>query len=156
MGAHHIINHREDMADQIAALGFESVDHIILLAAPDTHFPTAARIIAPFGAIGCIVPFDNPPDLNLIMRKSVSFHWEFMFARPAMSGAAPERQGDILRLASGFVQSGRLRRTLTRTLSPISGATLRTAHQLIESGQTIGKIAKTANFTNQENNNDQS
>jgi zinc-binding alcohol dehydrogenase family protein len=145
MGAHHVINHREDMADAISALGFESVDHIILLCASDTHFPTAARIIAPFGAIGCIVPFDNPPDLNLIMRKSVSFHWEFMFARPAMSGAAPVRQGKILGLASDLVQSGRLRSTLTRTLSPLSGATLRTAHKLIESGQTIGKIAITAN-----------
>lgn len=156
MGAHHVINHREDMADQIASLELERVDHIILLAAPDTHFPTAARIIAPFGAIGCIVPFDKPPDLNLIMRKSVSFHWEFMFARPAMSGAAPARHGEILRVASDLVQSGRLRSTLTRTLSPLSGATIHTAHQLIESGQTIGKIAISANSTNQENNNDQS
>ncbi len=152
MGAHHVVSHREDMADQLAALGFESVDHVILLAAPDTHFPTAARIVAPFGAIGCIVPFDSPPDLNLIMRKSVSFHWEFMFARPAMLGAAPERQGEILRLACDLVQSGRLRSTLTHTLSSLSAATLREAHRLIESGQTIGKIAITANSANQENN----
>ncbi len=155
MGAHHVLDHRKDMADQIAALGFESVDHIILLSAPDMHFPTAARIIAPFGAIGCIVPFDNPPDLNLIMRKSVSFHWEFMFARPAMSGGAPALQGEILRAASDLVQSERLRSTLTRTLSPLSGATVRTAHQLIESGQTIGKIAITANSAYQENENDE-
>ncbi|MDA9865400.1 zinc-binding alcohol dehydrogenase family protein [bacterium] len=154
MGAHHVINHRENMAGQIGALGLESVDHIVLLAAPDTHFPTAARIVAPFGAIGCIVPFDSPPDLNLIMRKSVSFHWEFMFARPAMSGAAQTRQGEILQLASDLVQSGRLRSTLAQTLSPLSGATVRTAHQLIESGQTIGKIAITAKSTHQENNND--
>lgn len=156
MGAHHVIDHSANMAAQLAQLGIETVDHIVLLAAPDMHFPIVAGIVAPFGAVGCIVPFDSPPDMNLLMGKSVSFHWEFMFARPRLPGAASARQGEILRTASDLVQSGRLRSTLTRTFSPLSSRTVRTAHQLIESGQTIGKTAISTNPTNLENENDQS
>ncbi|KMK64531.1 zinc-binding alcohol dehydrogenase family protein [Puniceibacterium sp. IMCC21224] len=154
MGAHHVLDHRADMAAQLDQLGIETVDQIVLLAAPDKHFPTAAGIVAPFGAIGCIVPFDNPPDMNLLMGKSASFHWEFMFARPRLGGEKSARQGEILTTATDLVQSGRLRSTLARTLSPLSSETVRTAHELIESGQTIGKIAITKNLINQENKND--
>ncbi len=82
LGAHAVIDHFSDMAAQLASLGRASPDLILLLNDPDRHYPALAEILAPQGKICSIVPFEQPPDMNLIMRKSASFMWEFMFTKP--------------------------------------------------------------------------
>ena len=42
--------------------------------------------------------------------------------------------------AAALVDAGRVRSTLTRSLSPISAESLREAHCMLESGQAVGKI----------------
>jgi NADPH:quinone reductase-like Zn-dependent oxidoreductase len=49
-------------------------------------------------------------------------------------------QHNILTTISEMVDSGKLRSTHTETLGKINAENLRRAHQLIESGRTVGKI----------------
>jgi zinc-binding alcohol dehydrogenase family protein len=81
LGAHGVIDHFAEVGAQIAALGFRAPDLILLLNDPDRHYPALAQMLAPQGTICSVVPFDRPPDMNLLMRKSAGFVWEFMFTR---------------------------------------------------------------------------
>jgi NADPH:quinone reductase-like Zn-dependent oxidoreductase len=49
-------------------------------------------------------------------------------------------QHELLGRVAGLVDDGRIRSTTTTELAPISAATLREAHRLIETGRTVGKI----------------
>ena len=65
-----------------------------------------------------------------------------MFTRPLFAPADPAHHvllGDVARL----VDKGTIRSTLTTQLQPMNADTLREAHRLVETGQTIGKIAVT-------------
>jgi NADPH:quinone reductase-like Zn-dependent oxidoreductase len=51
-----------------------------------------------------------------------------------------EEQHRILEQVAEWLDSGRLRTTLTEKLSPISAANLRAAHARVESGKMVGKL----------------
>jgi NADPH:quinone reductase-like Zn-dependent oxidoreductase len=52
-----------------------------------------------------------------------------------------DEQRRILTEVAGLIDAGRLRTTLTETLSPINAANLRAAHAKLESGTMVGKLA---------------
>jgi NADPH:quinone reductase-like Zn-dependent oxidoreductase len=101
--------------------------------------PEIVKLIAPQGRIGAI---DNPPVLDVmpLMGKSLSFHWEMMFARSLHQTADMQAQGDLLNEVSRLVDAGALRTTLTETYGTINAANLKRAHALIESNRAKGKI----------------
>lgn len=140
LGAHAVIDHFADMPAQIAASGLNSPDLILLANDPDSHYPMLTELIAAQGTICLIVPFDNPPDLNLIMRKSVAFAWEFMFTRSMFQTSDMAMQGRILDHIAVLVDAGSLLSTEAENLGPINAANLRRAHARLEQGRTIGKL----------------
>ena len=140
LGAHAVINHFEGMGVQLKARGLSAPDLILLLNAPDQHYPALAEILAPQGRLCSIVPFECNPDLNLLMRKSASFHWEFMFTRAMNQTRDKARQGVILDTVATMIDDGRLTATATQTLGTINAVNLREAHRQLESGRTIGKL----------------
>lgn len=73
-------------------------------------------------------------------RKSVSTHWEMMSARSLFQTPDMIEQRNLLNRVSELVDDGRIRTTLTETLSPINAATLKKAHRMIETGRTRGKL----------------
>lgn len=139
MGADHIINYKQPMADQLKKLGIENVDFIFSTAGSSTYQPQYANIISPQGRIGLI---DGPTSFDIVpfKPKSVSIHWESMFTRSLFTTSDISRQGQILSEVAAMIDNGTLQPTGTQVLSPFNAATLRKAHQLIESGQSIGKI----------------
>ena len=72
--------------------------------------------------------------------KSVSIAWELMFTRSLFTTADLTRQHDILDRIAALVDAGKLQGTASQTLSPLNAENLIKAHQLIESGRTIGKL----------------
>lgn len=140
LGADLIIDHFGDMRRQLRDHGHEQVDAILLLQDPDAHFPTAAQLLAPQGVICSIVPFERAPDLNVLMRKSATFAWEFMFTRPMWRTPDIEAQGRILDQVSALIDAGKVASAMTETLRPINAQNLRTAHRLLEGRRVIGKI----------------
>lgn len=141
MGADHVIDHRQVLTAQIAALGYPTVDYIANFSNTDEYWAVMAELISPQGHIVSIVENAHPLDLNLLKSKSAAFSWEFMFTRSMYQTADMAAQGELLNEAAAYFESGELRTTLTDTLSPINAANIRVAHQQIESGRTIGKLA---------------
>ena len=143
MGAHHVVDHTGDLVAQVKALAPGGVDGVLSLTATAQHFPALVELCAPQARIGVIDDPDGPLDIALMKRKSLSLHWEFMFTRSLYDTPDIERQHRVLTSIATLVEAGRLRSTLTRILGPLDAATLRQAHEMLESGRTVGKLVLT-------------
>ena len=139
LGAHHVIDHTQPLAPQLAAIGIPEVDIVLSLTGTAGHAAILPDILAPEGRLGII---DDPRVFDIVpfKRKAIGVHWESMFTRPIFGPPSLVEQHRLLTEIAALVDAGRIRSTLTKTLGPISAATLREAHGLIESGRTIGKI----------------
>lgn len=138
-GAHHVINHREPWAPQLAALGIEHVTHVVGLNQSAGYVPQIAGVLRPEGQFALI---DDPVDLNIgpFKGKSISIHWELMFTRPMFNTPTMVRQHALLRRVSELVDRGEVKHTLTRRIDGIDAAGLIQAHALVEAGDMIGKV----------------
>ncbi len=143
LGADEVIDHFADMAEQLSQLGLPHIDAILLLNAPDRHFPALAEIIAPQGTLCSIVPFDKAPDINALMRKSATLAWEFMFTRSMFATPDLGAQGDILDSLAGLIEAGQLMPAAARDLGAVCARNLRSAHARLESERTVGKLTLT-------------
>jgi zinc-binding alcohol dehydrogenase family protein len=139
MGAHHVVDHGQPLAPQIEALGVGAPAYVFSTTHTGNHGADIAALIAPQGRMALI---DDPEAFEIapFKRKSVSIHWEFMYTRPIFGTADLGEQGRLLGEVATLVDAGQLRTTLTQTLSPINAATLREAHELLESGTMRGKL----------------
>lgn len=144
LGADHVINHHEAIAPQLQEVGFPQVDYIANFNNTDAYWDVMGEVIAPQGHIVLIV--EPSGDLNIggpLKLKSVSISWELMFTRPLFQTSDLTRQNEILTRVATLIDAGKLQSTASQTLSPMTPATLIEAHQLIESGRTIGKLTIT-------------
>lgn len=139
LGAHHVIDHRKPLAEQVEALGIGAPAFVFSTTQTLDHLSEIVRLIAPQGRFGLI---DDPDKLDIMpfKRKSVSVHWELMFTRPIYQTADMAEQGRLLNEVAKLVDEGKIRTTLTEVLSPISAANLKAAHGVLESGKAKGKI----------------
>jgi len=139
LGAHHVVDHAEPLAEQVAALGFGAPGFVFCTTNTDRHLAEIGKLIAPQGRFGLI---DDPPvlDINPFKRKSVSVHWEFMFTRSMFQTADMGAQSDLLTELAGMVEAGTIRTTLGENFGLINAVNLRRAHALIEGGRARGKI----------------
>jgi len=138
MGAHHVIDHRKPLDEELARIGIPEVDLVASLTGSDLQLATYPKIIRAQGKLALI---DDPDafDINGFKRKSISIHWEFMFARPMWNAADMIEQHRLLTELAGMVDAGLIETTRTERLAPIDAANLRRAHELQESGRAIGK-----------------
>ncbi len=139
LGAHHVVDHSKPLAAQIEALGLGQPGWVF--STPHTHqyIDEIAAFIAPQGRFGLI---DDPASLNIMpfKQKSVSTHWEFMFTRSLFGTADMQRQYDILNEVADLLDAGTIKSTATETLGKIDAATLKRAHEIIESNRAKGKL----------------
>lgn len=141
MGAQHVIDHRQPLAPQLTALGFDQVDAALNLADTSRYWDTLGEILAPLGHVGLIVEPNSALKIgDPYKAKSIGIHWEMMFARPRFKTADQAEQGRILERIAGLIDAGELRGTRTETLTPINATNLREAHRRLESGTSIGKL----------------
>jgi len=141
LGADAVVDHfAEDLAQQVLAIAPDGVDYVFT---PQSRgrVPLLTTVVRPFGEI---VAIDDERDLDLyaLKDKAISWHWEFMFARPR-HGYDLITQHHILSTVAELIDSGRIRGTASQTLTPRNAAQIRAAHRLIESGRTVGKIVVT-------------
>lgn len=142
MGAHHVLDHRQPLAPQLAALGFEQVDAAINLADTDRYWDAIGELLAPQGHVGLIVEPSGALKIgDPYKAKCIGIHWEMMFARPRFKTPDMHEQGRILDRVTALIDAGELRGTHSETLGAIDAANLREAHRRLESGSTIGKLA---------------
>ncbi len=139
LGAHHVVDHHGDLAEQVHALGLGAPGFVFSTNQTDRHLASIQALIAPQGRFGLI---DDPPALDVLgfKRKAVSVHWELMFTRPMFATPDLAEQGKLLNAVAQLIDSGRIRTTLTEILAPIDAENLKKAHALIESNTARGKI----------------
>ncbi|MBC1490010.1 zinc-binding alcohol dehydrogenase family protein [Listeria sp. FSL L7-1485] len=140
-GANDVINHRENLTKQLKELGFiQGVDFILCLHNTNAHWDDMQEAIRPQGKICSIVELAEPVKMSLLKDKSATFSYEFMFTRSKYDTEDKIKQHEILTNAAQLFDKGILKSTLNKVLSPINAATIEEAHEIILSGQMIGKL----------------
>lgn len=139
MGAHHLVDHSQPLADQVKAIEPGGVNYVLGLTRVEEHFEQIVEAMAPQGALALIENVARPIDLNLLKPKCLSLHWEFMFARPRYQTADMDQQGRLLSEVAGLIEEGKIRSTLRESFGPITAANLKRAHAHVESGRAVGK-----------------
>lgn len=139
LGAHHVIDHSQPIAAQVAALGIGAPGFVFSTTNTTDHLKEIIDTIAPQGRFALI---DDPKTLDIVpfKRKAVSVHWELMFTRPLFGTPDMIEQHKLLNRIAELVDEGTIRTTLNETLGTINAANLKQAHAMIESGKTKGKL----------------
>ena len=144
LGADEVLDHSQDLRGQLVSIGLTEVEYVLILSHPDEHFDAVSELLAPHGTICCVVPFNQPTDLNRLMRKSARFAWEFMFTRPMFHTSDLIKQSSILNEIARMVDTGLLVSTMSEDMGFICAANLRRAHARLEQGHTLGKLVLTS------------
>lgn len=138
MGADHVVG--RDFAGAVREIAPAGVDYVFTSFTPG-NIDAIADVIRPRGEVVSID--ETGGSIDALKAKSVTWHWELMFTRPVHE---PEDrfQHDLLERVAELLDDGVLRSTLTLQLAPLDAATLREAHALVETSQTMGKVVVTA------------
>jgi zinc-binding alcohol dehydrogenase family protein len=140
MGVDYVINHHQDFSQQLTKIGVKEVDYILCLNSIDRYWEIMAELIKPFGKLCAVVSANSSLNLNLIKNKSVTFAWEFMFTKSMYQTSNMESQGNLLNEVAKLLDEGILCSTMRKDLGLLNRHNLAMAHQIIESGQAIGKV----------------
>jgi len=143
LGADYVVDHTQALQPQIESLitheGIGQVTHVASLNSTDSYFESYIDLLVPFGKIALI---DDPQsiDISKIKLKSLSFHWEFMFARSMFNAQDIQEQSKLLNRVADLVDQGYVQTTAGKNLGLINADNLKVAHAELESGTSIGKI----------------
>lgn len=139
LGADYVIDHSKPLKEQVEQLNIGQVTHIASLNHTDTYLDSYVDLLVPMGKIALT---DDPESLDVIKLKlkSISLHWEFMFTRSMFQSTDMSEQHHILNKVSDLIDQGYIRTTVGKNLGTINAKNLRTAHEELESGKSIGKI----------------
>ncbi|MHC4938473.1 MAG: zinc-binding alcohol dehydrogenase family protein [Planctomycetota bacterium] len=137
MGAHHVVNHRNPLDEEMKSLGI-SPRYVAALTHTDKHIDSIVELIKPRGHIALI---DDPEclDISPLKFKAISLSWEFMFTRSMFQTNDMEAQHLLLNRTADLLDDGTLISTVNRHGGALSVANLRSAHEFQESGSAIGK-----------------
>lgn len=138
MGADLIVDHTADVQRQLEHAGVRHVDMVLSTAGTANNLPWIGALLRPFGHLSA-VDLAAPLDLSPLVQKSVSLHTEMVFSQLS-GGADAGVQGRVLDVVGDLVASGKLRPIVTTTLTGLTVESMKTAHALLESRRTIGKI----------------
>lgn len=138
MGADLILDHTRNLRDQLDENNIKNVDAIFSTTHSEKYINTIPSLLRAFGNF-CLI--DDPKILDIVnfKLKSLSTHWEFMFAK-TLNQYDVDSQGGILREIKKLVEEGKIISTLNTILKGFSAENIRKAHEMLESSKAIGKI----------------
>ena len=140
MGAHHVLNHHHDLAEQFSGFNLPAPEYIFCVAHERQHFKKLTQLLAPEGAIGIIEGNSGQMDISALFQKSATLHTEAVFSRGILKTANISAQHRTLEAISHLVDNGTLKSTMTAHYGKINAANLKRAHAAIEAGSACGKI----------------
>ncbi|CAA9194599.1 zinc-binding alcohol dehydrogenase family protein [Flavobacterium collinsii] len=139
-GADFVVDHKNLIAS-VREAGFQQVDFILDFVDTNSYWDIMAELIKPQGHIASITGSSDPVALNKLKNKSASFSWELMYTRSMFETDDMQEQHVILNQLADLLDEGILKSTLNLTLNGLTAGNFKKAHELLESGKTIGKIA---------------
>jgi len=140
LGAHYIIDHRQDMGEQFLETGLVAPEYIFCVTHERKHFRKLTELLAPEGAIGIIESSAGPADISVLLKKCGTLHTEYMFARGMLKTPTISAQHRTLEAVAHLVDNGTLRTTMTESYGVINAANLLRAHAAVEASAVRGKI----------------
>ncbi|EOL44613.1 zinc-binding alcohol dehydrogenase family protein [Enterococcus caccae] len=145
-GVAHPLDYHKDLKQSLAELAVQDVDYIVVLFDIIPYFSIIAELIKPFGHIGTIVGGEKTLDISILKNKSVSFDWEYMFAKTDYEYQI-ETQGEILALIAKLANASKLLSTVGKVYSSgINAANLKKATADVETGHMRGKVIVSGPF----------
>ncbi len=138
LGADFVVNHH-NLKEELEKIGHSQVNYILDFVDLEGYWETVADIIKPQGHIVSITESSKPLNLNLLKGKSVTFSWELMYTRSMFNTEDMVKQHEILNQIADLLDAGTIKTSLTTTLNGFSVENLKKAHEMQESGKTIGK-----------------
>lgn len=145
MGATHVVNHREDVAAQVEGLGLDRgvpLKYGLVTSRTEQYVEALGRVLAPFGRVCSIVQAKFDMYGSEFMSKSLGFVWCWLCsgAYHGYVNDDEEKHHRWFEEMAKFLDAGTLDCHLTkRKRLTLDG--IKAAHQEIEAGKTIGKIA---------------
>ncbi|MGG5358686.1 MULTISPECIES: zinc-binding alcohol dehydrogenase family protein [unclassified Enterococcus] len=144
-GVHHPLDYHHDLAEQLENLGGK-VDYIAVLHDLTTYAPQITKLIKPLGHVGAIVGTNEPIAIGEWKNLSISFHWEYMFAKTDYDRNV-ETQGQILTKIAELADAGKLHSPISKAdTSGINAQSLKKATAAVETGHEQGKIVISGGF----------
>lgn len=140
LGAHHVVNHEHDLADQVLKIGLEAPSHIFCAAHAKKHFNKLVELLAPEGSVGIIESNAGALNVSSLIQKSATLHTEYVFTHGLMHTRHMSSQHRTLETIAHLVDAGTLKTTMTENYGKINAINLMLAHAALESGTTTGKI----------------
>lgn len=153
MGATHLVNHREDIVPQIAALNLPDdvpLRYAYITSRTEQYIHPVAEVLAPFGKVCSVVQAHFDMYGSKFMSKSLTFSWCWLGTEPfyrhytsmASKGgwSYPEMHHEWLTELAKLIDEGVVKPHLTKRLR-LSLKNIIEAHRLVESGTSFGKIA---------------
>lgn len=139
LGAHHIINHRDSLSTELDLIGQSQVDYVASLTNTADHYEEIIKCLKPQGKLGVIDDAEHLDAMPLKI-KSISLHWEFMFARSMFKTADMIEQHYLLSAVADLIDQGAIKTTVAHQLGTINAKNLIKAHAMLEQQQAHGKI----------------
>lgn len=140
-GADVISDHDENFLEKVRRRAPGGVDYVF-----STHSKGLASALVPvMNPYGEFVAVDTTrtEDLGILKDKSLSWHWENVFARPVHGAIDMQRQRMVLDEVANLVDAKRLRPPLTALMTPVNAKVIRAAHRRVESPRHYGKLVVT-------------
>ncbi|MGM0213882.1 zinc-binding alcohol dehydrogenase family protein [Enterococcus sp. AZ109] len=146
LGVDHPIDYHDDLKASLRELGVHEVEYIAVLFNITRYLDQIKHMVKPFGHVGTIVGIHEPIDISDWKNLSVSFDWEYMFAKTDHDYKI-ETQGDALKLIANLANEGKLVTTLSKVYSDgINAANLKLATKDVETGHMLGKVVISGPF----------
>jgi zinc-binding alcohol dehydrogenase family protein len=138
LGAHYVADHTKPLDEALNAIGFGEVDYVAAITTTPGSAPALVRVLKPHGHIALVDNFSE--SISPFKAKSITLSWEMMFTHSLFQTRNMNSQNALLREVSSLIDDNVLQTTLTQVVGPMDVDTLRAAHQLVETGRTIGKV----------------
>jgi NADPH2:quinone reductase len=149
----HPIDYHIKIKQSLKKIGIKAVDYIAVLYDITQYFDQIQELIQPFGHVGTIVGINQPIDMNIWKNRSVSFDWEYMFAKTDFNFQI-ETQGQILTHIAELADQGVLTSPVTKIYSEgINAQTIKQATAEVETGHMQGKVVVSGPFNNSNHSN---
>lgn len=134
-GADKVIRHAD-----LATLSAHQFAAVVCAHDTDAYFTDMTRLVAPFGQIIALSGAKQAHPVQLLMEKSASFGFEFVFTRSQFPGVGRARQQQLLAKLAELADQGLLMPTTTTVLDGLTADNLQQAHQALAAQQLIGKL----------------
>jgi NADPH2:quinone reductase len=139
LGADIILNHRNNLYEELKAGGTDSVDAIFCTTQMESHWKVMAECIRPQGHIVLIDDPVNSLDITVFKLKSVTLSWELMYTKSMFETDDMSEQGKLLSTIAGLLDAGTIITTRQKTLTGLTPENIQAMHIKQESGTMMGK-----------------